>query len=111
MMVDVRCAKCGEPWDYYGVKNGDMSASERTEFLAGKGCPYCAFGSVCPSCDGSGREASLYKYSDKEHVSCSACGGTGKLGVEEELDLRAARDEMDATDEDGMDVLIRRGFL
>jgi len=40
-MGDVYCAKCGEPWDYYGVLHGDMSYKEKEEFLKGEGCPSC----------------------------------------------------------------------
>jgi hypothetical protein len=40
-MGDVYYAVCGEPWDYYGVYQGDMTLQERRQFLAGKGCPCC----------------------------------------------------------------------
>ena len=43
-MSDITCAICGEPWDAYGVRNGDMEAREARLFLAGKGCPCCEFG-------------------------------------------------------------------
>jgi len=39
--MDIKCAVCGEPWDAYGVKNGDMTEEEAKLFLAGKGCPCC----------------------------------------------------------------------
>lgn len=54
-MADVSCAKCGEPWDYYGVKNGDMDASESSRFLKGEGCPCCGFGTYCHMCGGTGK--------------------------------------------------------
>lgn len=53
-MADVYCSKCGEPWDYYGVRNGDMSKPESVRFLQGEGCPSCGFGEWCPSCNGTG---------------------------------------------------------
>lgn len=40
-MSDVRCIICGEPWDHYGVKHGDMLEWESKLFLAGAGCPCC----------------------------------------------------------------------
>lgn len=53
-MSDITCAKCGEPWDSYGVRNGDMTPGERKRFLAGEGCPCCRFGTACPNCSGFG---------------------------------------------------------
>ena len=48
-MGDIYCAKCGEPWDSYGVFNDcDMTASEKDRFLQGEGCPCCAFGQKAP---------------------------------------------------------------
>lgn len=55
-MSDILCAKCGEPWDLYGVNHVDMKPDEAKKFLAGKGCPCCRFGTACPSCDGTGRD-------------------------------------------------------
>lgn len=43
-MGDVYCAKCGEPWDAYGVFHGDMTEEEAKRFLNGEGCPCCNFG-------------------------------------------------------------------
>ena len=43
-MADISCAVCGEPWDAYGVRHGDMEDDEAELFLAGKGCPACGFG-------------------------------------------------------------------
>ena len=43
-MADILCAQCGEPWDAYGVRQGDMEPDEAELFLAGKGCPACGFG-------------------------------------------------------------------
>jgi hypothetical protein len=40
-MPDTHCAICGEDWDLYGVKNGDMLKWEAELFLAGAGCPRC----------------------------------------------------------------------
>jgi len=43
-MGDIFCAKCGEPWDGYGVFHGDMNREEVRKFLNGEGCPSCDFG-------------------------------------------------------------------
>lgn len=41
-MPDIRCARCGEPWDGHGVRHRlDMSEIEATQFLQGQGCPHC----------------------------------------------------------------------
>ncbi len=40
-MADIRCAVCGEPWDAYGVRHGDMKPWEAVLFRAGAGCPAC----------------------------------------------------------------------
>lgn len=40
-MSDIRCVVCGEPWDAYGVRHGDMLPWEATLFRAGAGCPSC----------------------------------------------------------------------
>ena len=31
--MDVYCKRCGEPWDLYGVNNGDMTPIKRTRYL------------------------------------------------------------------------------
>lgn len=54
-MSDVTCAICEEPWEYYGVKHGDMEPEEADKFLKGQGCPYCGFGAKCPRCNGTGK--------------------------------------------------------
>lgn len=43
-MADIICKKCGEPWDYYGLKDGDVEPDEARRILAGEGCPCCDFG-------------------------------------------------------------------
>lgn len=43
-MGDVYCRICGEPWDYYGLKHGDVEAGESERILRGEGCPCCDFG-------------------------------------------------------------------
>lgn len=43
-MGDIICRICGEPWDAYGVRNGDMDGAEAKDFLAGRDCPCCGFG-------------------------------------------------------------------
>ena len=39
--MDLSCAVCGEPWDAYGVRHGDMCKWEGKLFLKGAGCPCC----------------------------------------------------------------------
>lgn len=70
-MSDIKCAKCGEPWDAYGVRNGDMEPEDAKRFNKGEGCPCCGFGNLCPSCDGSGREQDHYG------ASCPTCRDKG----------------------------------
>jgi hypothetical protein len=47
---DYYCAKCGEPWDAYGVrlalkgKPSDMTKEEAERFMRAEGCPSCEFG-------------------------------------------------------------------
>jgi len=60
-MGDITCPKCGEPWDAYGVRNGDMTPNESKRFLAGEGCPSCNFGKECPSCSGTGKKSEYSK--------------------------------------------------
>src|SRR5580658_10140548 len=40
-MSDICCVVCGEPWDAYGVRHGDMLPWEAKLFKAGAGCPSC----------------------------------------------------------------------
>lgn len=46
--MDINCAKCMEPWDAYGVRNGDMEPDEARRFHRGEGCPCCHFGQKLP---------------------------------------------------------------
>jgi len=39
--MDIKCVVCGEPWDAYGVNNGDMLDWEADLFKKGAGCPCC----------------------------------------------------------------------
>jgi len=39
--MDIYCVVCGEPWDAYGVNNGDMLHWEVKLFKLGAGCPCC----------------------------------------------------------------------
>jgi hypothetical protein len=39
--MDINCVVCGEPWDAYGVRHGDMLGWEAELFRAGAGCPSC----------------------------------------------------------------------
>jgi hypothetical protein len=70
-MSDIYCAKCGEPWDAYGVRNGDTEPAEAAKFLRGSGCPTCAFGTKCPSCNGTGKNTCT--------GSCQTCHGTRRV--------------------------------
>jgi hypothetical protein len=69
--MDIRCAKCGEPWDAYGIRNGDMEKPDAWRFEHGEGCPVCRFGTACPGCSGTGR------VEDYRNPSCSDCYGKG----------------------------------
>jgi hypothetical protein len=73
--VDIYCRKCGEPWDSYGITydvgRGDMTYQEVKAFRAGKGCPNCEFGTICPRCHGVGIEKN----------ECHTCFGSGKVLV------------------------------
>ena len=40
-MGDIICRNCGEPWDAYGARHGDMSQAEYQMLITGKGCPSC----------------------------------------------------------------------
>jgi len=48
-MSDIVCSVCGEPWDAYGVRHGDMTPEEAERFLGGEGCPACEFGAIATS--------------------------------------------------------------
>lgn len=39
--MDIKCVVCGEPWDAYGIRHGDMKAWQAKLFEAGAGCPSC----------------------------------------------------------------------
>ena len=39
--MDLYCKRCGEPWDSFGVRHGDMTNIERVQFFRGEGCPSC----------------------------------------------------------------------
>jgi len=39
--MDIYCQRCGEPWDAYGARHGDMDAEERYRFFRGIDCPCC----------------------------------------------------------------------
>jgi hypothetical protein len=79
-MPDVICRKCGEPWDSYGLQNGDVERTARRRILAGEGCPACGFGARCPSCAGSGKQKARFGTADCDH-----CYGLRTLTVWEVL--------------------------
>jgi len=39
--MDTKCIVCGEPWDYWGARHGDMAPWEYELFSKGAGCPCC----------------------------------------------------------------------
>lgn len=48
-MNDVRCKKCGEPWEIYSLRHEvpdwDGEPSDAYDkFMAGEGCPTCCWG-------------------------------------------------------------------
>ena len=100
-MSDIICAKCGEPWDAYGLDHGDTTEEEARKIRQGKGCPSCAFGTRCTECYGRGHR----RLSDHK---CFQCNGTGKFIPEKEGDhLFAALESLvDSTDEDPLDLLM-----
>jgi hypothetical protein len=71
--MDIRCPKCGEPWDSYGITHakgeGDLTLTELRRFLRGEGCPSCHFGTICTRCDGAGIE----------NNACPTCFGKGYI--------------------------------
>jgi hypothetical protein len=71
-MADVICRKCGEPWDSWGVRNGDMDSADAGKFLRGEGCPSCGFGSKCVACSGTGKARG---------AGCRECRGEGYVIV------------------------------
>jgi len=94
--MDIYCAKCGEPWDAYGVFHGDMEPDEKERFLNGEGCPCCHFGQVCPTCrddpgpypcpnEGCGvpRIGHVMVWDGEKIVYevCPVCKGTGHVDV------------------------------
>lgn len=80
-MGDIDCAKCGEPWEAYGVRQaelhdlGDMSREQARRFSNGEGCPTCDFGRRCPGCTGTGRDP-RYAYGPRR---CRLCSDTGRV--------------------------------
>ncbi len=39
--MDVICAQCGEPWEYYGIEHGDFEEEDIEPFFRGDNCPSC----------------------------------------------------------------------
>jgi|DewCreStandDraft_5_1066085.scaffolds.fasta_scaffold01803_25 RecJ-like exonuclease len=144
-MGDIYCTVCGEPWDAYGVKHGDMAPDEAHRFLRGEGCPACHFGTKCRACNGTGKKKCLFcygtgkvkvkeaqyywDYTGRYHLvqkaefepcleckgtgflgdPCPTCGGTGKPSGGDPLE--AAISEIEASDEDAIEILHRRRLL
>lgn len=70
--MDMNCAKCGEPWDAYGVRHAtDMTRKEANRFMHGEGCPGCGFGETCVRCGGVGRV----------YTGCDTCRSNGLVFV------------------------------
>jgi len=130
-MSDILCSVCGEPWDGYGVRHGDMTPAEARKFLAGQGCPCCQFGSACPHCSGTGKEPCpnhcFAQHGQRYHYvwnvrqvcttcqdgysdePCTQCNGSGQPAGGDVLS--AAQSELDWSDEDPILILERRGLL
>jgi len=68
--MDIHCALCGEPWDTGSIRD-DMTTLERHRFYAGNGCPSCGFGTICPTCRGTGRYVAYPAYHP-----CPTCRGS-----------------------------------
>lgn len=72
-MSDIYCAKCGEPWDSYGITwdvgEGDMTPAEVKRFRKGEGCPACEFATICTRCRGTGIEPG----GSVLHSECQEC--------------------------------------
>ncbi|MBW2671947.1 MAG: hypothetical protein JRD89_00860 [Deltaproteobacteria bacterium] len=58
--MDIRCRVCGEPWDAYGIRHGDMTPREAKAFLMGLGCPSCK--GHPPDPEGKPREGRLFDF-------------------------------------------------
>jgi len=91
-MGDVYCAKCGEPWDYWGIKealegrDGDMTKEEAERFMKGEGCPACNFGQKCPTCEYA------KKYNDGKYMCPNPeCGFATDIGYVLEWDSENKR--------------------
>ena len=39
--MDVICAQCAEPWEYYGIEHGDFEEEDIEPFFWGDFCPSC----------------------------------------------------------------------
>lgn len=39
--MDVICAQCSEPWEYYGIEHGDFEEQDIEPFFKGESCPCC----------------------------------------------------------------------
>jgi hypothetical protein len=135
-MSDVSCAKCGEPWDFYGIKHGDMTPLEAKKFLNGDGCPCCYFGTKCPQCRGTGQEKVFSHYTTQKmylvvhnpygaskryewidqpipvytETTCGRCGGNGKLETNEKTQDNFFASSLDATDDPDNDLGWLKGF-
>jgi len=40
-MADIRCKKCSEPWDVWGLDHGDVTPQQAAAIKRGFGCPCC----------------------------------------------------------------------
>lgn len=72
-MGDIKCRMCGEPWDYYGLKHGDVELDEGERILNGEGCPCCSFGKDKGKCGNHDIEyvGSLMDNSEGDEVDTS----------------------------------------
>jgi len=80
-MSDIVCRKCGEPWNSYGARDGEMTFTEYKRFMCGDGCPACNFGTICTQCRGTGREPAAFN-----GIECPECLGGRYLIIRANID-------------------------
>jgi hypothetical protein len=65
LMADIHCAICSEPWDNFGLDNGDVKAWEADMIRKGYGCPCCS---------GEDGKENYVKPPSLLHGNCKCCG-------------------------------------
>ena len=106
-MSDITCAKCGEPWDAYGLDHGDVEEGDGDKIRTGLGCPSCAFGTRCTSCYGKG--VCVPNWNLESTQICGRCDGTGEFIPEKEGEhfFEGLASLLDASDEDPIDLIMK----